>query len=378
MRVLIDARVIQDHFPGIGRYVFNLIDALAPQLDGELLALTVENAANTRYDLGQLARHANVTLIPTDVPIFSWRGQTALPGLIRRLGPDVAHFPYNLRPLRTGVPSLLTLYDVIPRRFPEYYPPFTRARIELIQRAAIRASDAFTAISHSTADDFNALYGVSRQKIVVTPLAPDPIFHPRPPAALDDFRRRIDLPDGYFLYLGSNKPHKNLPRLMRAWARVNEKLKGKSEKLIVAGHWDARYPEAKLLARDLGMQDSVRFLGPVAGEELPLLYAAATAFIFPSLYEGFGLPALEAMASGVPVACSRAPGLSEVAGEAALLFDPASVDEMADAILCLGTDAAVRAQLRRLGTERAAAFSWQKTAQLTLRAYHFLQKRVIV
>jgi alpha-1,3-rhamnosyl/mannosyltransferase len=114
MRILIDARVIQDHFPGIGRYVFNLIDALARQLDGELLALVDENAVNSRYDLGQLARHANVSLVPTAIPIFHWRGQTALPGLIRRLGPDVAHFPYNVRPLRVGVPSILTLYDVIP------------------------------------------------------------------------------------------------------------------------------------------------------------------------------------------------------------------------------------------------------------------------
>jgi alpha-1,3-rhamnosyl/mannosyltransferase len=113
----------------------------------------------------------------------------------------------------------------------------------------------------------------------------------------------------------------------------------------------------------------VRFLGPGPGDDLPLLYAAARAIIFPSQYEGFGLPVLEAMASSVPVACSRAPGLTEVAGEAALTFDPTSVTEMADALLRLGTDASVRDRLTRLGTARAAAFSWEKTTLLTLRAY---------
>jgi len=368
MRVLIDARVIQDHFPGIGRYVFNLIDALAPQLDGELLALVDENAANTRYELSRLARHPNVRPVPTDIPIFHWRSQTALPRLIRSLSPDVAHFPYNVRPLRVSVPSVLTLYDVIPRRFPEYYPGLTRHKIEAIQRTAIRASDAFVAISQSTAEDFVELYGIEREKIVVTPLAPDPVFHPRPQAELDDFRRKKGLPAGYFLYLGSNKPHKNLPRLIRAWAKI-PKSQIRNPKLILAGHWDDRYPEAKELAASLGVTDSVHFLGPVSGDDLPLLYAAARAFIFPSQYEGFGLPVLEAMASGVPVACSRAPGLTEVAGEAALTFDPLRVDEMADVIFRLGTDASVRAHLTRLGAKRASAFSWGKTALLTFRAY---------
>jgi alpha-1,3-rhamnosyl/mannosyltransferase len=273
-----------------------------------------------------------------------------------------------------SVPSILTLYDVIPRRFPEYYPGLTRRKIEAIQRAAIRASDAFVAISQSTASDFVELYGIEREKIVVTPLAPDPVFHPRPQTELDDFRRKKGLPAGYFLYLGSNKPHKNLPMLIRAWAKIS-KSEIPNRKLILAGHWDDRYPETKGLAASLGVTDSVRFLGPVSGDDLPLLYAAARAFIFPSQYEGFGLPVLEAMASGVPVACSRAPGLTEVAGEAALTFDPTSVTEMADALLRLGTDASVRDRLTRLGTARAAAFFWKKTALLTLRAYRKVVKQ---
>ena len=375
MHILIDARVIQDHFPGIGRYVFNLISALAPQLDGELFVLVDTNAVNTRYDLSQFAQHRNIKLIPTKLSIFSWRSQVALPGLIQALSPDLVHFPYNVRPLRLDIPSILTLYDVIPRRFPEYFPRVTRWKIEIIQRAALRASDAFVVISQSTANDFHDLFGLPQEEIMVTPLAPDPVFHPRPPAELDAFRKQKNLSERYMLYLGSNKPHKNLPRLIRAWAKVSQRLKVKSQKLVVAGHWDARYPQAKELAAALGVSESVRFWGPVSGQDLPLLYAAARAFIFPSQYEGFGLPVLEAMASGVPVACSRAPGLTEVAGDAALFFNPISVDELANALYRLGTDESMRERLSRLGTERASDFSWKNTAQRTKQAYQKLMNR---
>jgi len=374
MRIFIDARVIQDHFPGIGRYVFNLIDAMAPQLDGELLALVATHTANTRYDLAQLRRHPNVELIPSDVSIFSWRSQTALPRLIRRLNPDLLHFPYNLHPLTPGRPSILTLYDVIPRRFPTYFSPPSRWKIEAIQRVAIRFSERFVAISQATAADFRQLYRISPERITVTPLAPDPVFHPRAQSELADYRRKMNLAERYFLYLGANKPHKNLPRLIRAWAKVREQRAGIGGQLVVAGHWDKRYPEAKELAVSLGVSDSVRFLGAVLGADLPLLYAAATAFIFPSLYEGFGLPVLEAMACGTPVACSRAPGLNEVTGQAALTFDPYSVGEMADVIIRLGTDSSLRDQLIRRGMKRAASFSWENTARLTLQAYQELLK----
>ena len=372
MRIFIDARVIQDHFPGIGRYAFNLIDALAPISADELLVLVAEDARNTRYDLTRLARHPNVELIPTTIPIFHPRSQTALPGIIRGLRPDLAHFFYNVRPLRVAVPSLLTLYDVIPRRFPGYYPPATRLKIEIIQRLAIRRSRHFLAISQATAADFIRFYRVPQTRITVTPLAPDPIFHPRPPELLPPFRQRFNLPEAYLLYLGSNKPHKNLPRLMRAWREALDAGLDEHACLVIAGHWDDRYPQARELAASLGMASRVRFLGPVSGEDLPLLYAAARAFIFPSRYEGFGLPALEAMASGVPVGASRAPGLMEVVGDAALTFDPLSIQEMTQVILQLMMDDSQRAALRAAGLARASHFTWQRTARLTLEAYHRL------
>jgi len=370
MRILVDARPVQDHFPGIGRYVFNLINALAPQVEGELLALVDVNATNTRFDLSQWQQYPNLELITTDIPIFHWRSQTRLPGLIQRLQPDVVHFTYNVRPLRVNTPSLLTLYDLIPRHYPQYFPLLTRWKIEGIQRAALRASTGFVSISHHTAQDFSKLYGIPKQRITITPLAADPRFRPHSQSELASFRRERGLPEQYYLYLGSNKPHKNLPRLIQAWKQVKAAIK--DAKLIIAGHWDERYPQARELANKLGIADDVLFWGPVASDDLPLLYAAAQAFIFPSLYEGFGLPVLEAMASGIPVACSHAPGLTEVAGKAAVSFAPASVNDITRAITLLGTDSRARAHYARLGKQRAGEFSWDNTASLTIRAYRNL------
>ncbi len=369
MRILIDARVIQDHFPGIGRYVYNLLLALAPQLKGTLLALVAARASNTRYDLAQLNRFPNVQLIPTDIPIFSWSGQTRLRQQIREYHPDVVHFPYHVHPYRLGIPSILTLYDVIPRRFPHYFSPLTRWKIELIQRAALHSAHAFLAISQSTAQDFMSLYRIPPERIVITPLAPDPIFHPRPTDVVTAFRQRLGLPRNYLLYLGSNKPHKNLIRLVQAWHNALNQGLDRDAMLVIAGHWDDRYPQPKSLVSRLGLQHRVRFLGAVSSEELPLLYAAAHAFIFPSLYEGFGLPVLEAMACGIPTGCSRAPGLIEVAGEAALTFDPTHIEDMTTTIVRLMTDERFRTTLRQRGLARAASFRWEDTARITLDSY---------
>ncbi|NOX63451.1 MAG: glycosyltransferase family 4 protein [Chloroflexi bacterium] len=384
MRILIDGRTIQDHFPGIGRYVYNLADALASEQEDELWLLAYDAkrsgrgaSGNTQYDLDALARHPNLRLIPTDIPVFHLREQTHLPALIRELAPDIVHFPYNVRPLRRlPMPAILTLYDAIPRRFPHYFPRARRWLIETIQRLALRASDAFVAISAATARDFQALYHVQPERITVAPLAADPIFRPQPPESTTELRVRLNLPTHYALYLGSNKPHKNLPRLVEAWARVSGHDRSRSASadaetlhLVIAGAWDERYPEAKRLAHARHLDHVVHFLGPVANKDLPALYAAADLFLFPSLYEGFGLPVLEAMACGTPVACSNTSSLPEIVGDAARLFDPASIESMTEAILNLWRNSSKRQELTRRGLERAAQFTWRRTAQLTRDAY---------
>jgi len=196
--------------------------------------------------------------------------------------------------------------------------------------------------------------------------AAGPRFKPADPSASDELRHRLGLPDHYALYVGINKPHKNLPRLVEAFARITHHVSRFT--LVIAGHEDPRYPQARERAAALGL-DSVMFLGAVAEEDLPALYSGADLFVFPSLYEGFGLPVIEAMACGTPVACSNVSSLPEVAGDAALLFDPHTPESIAAAICQTLQNAELRERLRRRGLEQAGHFSWEHAARLTLEAY---------
>ncbi len=366
--LLIDGRTIQDRFPGIARYVYNLAEALATLFEGEITLLTNPSLANSRYDLSRLTRRANLRLHPTPIPTFHPRRQSDRPPQFRSLRPDLAHLPYNVRPYWSGLPNLLTLFDAIPRRYPAYYPRRTRWLIEIVQRLAIRSADAFVAISAATALDFQRLYRLPAERITLTPLAADPVFCPQPQAYIERTRQKLALPERYLLYLGSNQPHKNLPALLEAWSIVI--ARARQPLLVIAGAWDHHHPEALQQAERLG--GAVRFLPNVAAADLPGLYAGAECFVFPSLCEGFGLPVLEAMACGTPVACSRLSSLPEVAGEAAVLFDPTQPEAIAAALTGLLADPDLRADLSRRGLAQAAGFSWQRTAAATLSAYHRL------
>jgi alpha-1,3-rhamnosyl/mannosyltransferase len=205
---------------------------------------------------------------------------------------------------------------------------------------------------------------VPAERVTAIPLAADPAFHPQPPAAIAALRQRHGLPARFTLYLGSNKPHKNLERLLAAWTALPE-----SELLVVAGVWDERYPRPRQLVAEHGLEHAVRFLGRVAEAELPALYSAATLFVFPSLYEGFGLPVVEALACGTPVACSDRSSLPEAAGEAARYFDPEDAGAIALAVSRLLADERQRAALAAQAVEQAARFSGEKTAAATLDVY---------
>ncbi|HID89588.1 MAG TPA: glycosyltransferase family 1 protein, partial [Anaerolineae bacterium] len=186
-------------------------------------------------------------------------------------------------------------------------------------------------------------------------------------------RRKYGLPERYILYLGSNKPHKNLVRLVEAWALVTKRgtrdtEHGSRTTLVIAGAWDPRYPESRERAESLGL-GNIRWLGPVPESDLPALYTGATVFVFPSLYEGFGLPVLEAMACGAPVICSNVSSLPEVAGDAAVTFTPTDPGAIADALDRVLNDAGLCADLRDRGLRRARLFSWDQSARRTLALY---------
>ena len=378
-RFILDARTAVPHFPGIGRYVSNLASALAPQLTaGEELTFlaspSTAGPAKTKIPASQAEEAFQLpgkSIIAPAAP-FDIRQQWRIPSLLKRLRADgtaLYHSPYYLMPYRTGLPTLLTFYDIIPLKFPKTVPARARLFFRLAATLALRAADRVVTISDAARQDLTSYFRVPASRVTVTPLAAGARYRPQPSAEIARVRRQYNLPESFILYLGINKPHKNLPALIDAYA---QSASPHMPPLVIAGAWDNRYPQPKQHAARRELGDAVRFLGPVTERDLPALYTAATLFVFPSLYEGFGLPVLEAMACGTPVACSNTPSLTEVAGAAALYFDPLSVPEIRDAIIELSEDGRQRARRAEQGLARARRYSWQATAAATLRCYREL------
>jgi alpha-1,3-rhamnosyl/mannosyltransferase len=272
-------------------------------------------------------------------------------------------------PYAPGVPSVVTCYDLIPLIYPQYFTALQRLIFRTAHFLALRTSRAILAISEATKNDLVRFFHTDPQRIVVTPLAADAHFRPPSRAAIDRVRQQHALPDRYVLYFGSNKPHKNVPRLIEAFARSNIQSPTSKLYLVIAGHWDDRYPEVKLAVKQFDLTERIRFIGSVKDDDLPALYGGAEVFVFPSEYEGFGLPVLEAMACGTPVVCSNRSSLPEVAGDAALLCDPYDIKALARTIEQALTDGDLRATLQQRSLARAAQFSWEQTAQSTKDVY---------
>lgn len=365
MRIGIDGRYIQDHFPGIGRYTYNLVQALAKAAPEDSFVLLYNpQLVNTRYDLERL-KAPNVEVVSVDLPTFSLTEQYRSSSLIRYLGLDLFHSPYYIKPYFLPCPSLVTIYDLIPKLYPQYMPSlWKRAIFEVAIRLAVGGARQVICVSQSAKEDLVRLLGVLPSKVWVTPLGVDTQFNPVNEKAIFNLCQKYDLPEGYILYLGINKPHKNLVRLVEAFAKVKT-----GRKLVLAGKEDPRYREVHEAVKQLSLQERVVFLDQVPEDDLPALYGGAALFVFPSLYEGFGLPLLEAMACGVPVVCSSTSSLPEIAGRAAVMIDPLDVSQLARALERVLEDSDLRASMREEGLKQAAHFSWERTAKETLAVY---------
>ncbi|MCS6842157.1 MAG: glycosyltransferase family 4 protein [Roseiflexus sp.] len=368
MNIALDLRFVDDHFPGIGRYAFNLASAFAT-LDAphRFIFIVTPDASvrrlalNTRYNLTSLQRSPQVQALTAPSP-FSIAGQIALPALLRLARVDVYHSPYYVFPyLSLPCPAVVTLYDIIPRLFPRESSLRARLFFDLAVRLALRSAQRIVTVSYCSRDDIMRVYRVPASRIDVVYGAADGRFRPAEPEIVASVRARYQLPAKFALCVTSDKPHKNVGTLVKAWRLMAIRSQKDAPWLVLAGH-----RKRGLLTFD---HPRIRDLGPVAEADLPALYSSATLFVYPSRYEGFGLPPLEAMACGVPVICSRAGSLPEVVGNAALLIDPDDPQAMAAAIDQAFADPALRAALRTAGLERAASFSWQRAAQETVAVY---------
>lgn len=366
--VVIDARASTSRFPGIGRYLVNLIRALPPHLDAAE-QLSVLHPPS-------LSVPPSVRAYETAPAVFSLSQQWHIPRLLRHIRATLFHSPYVVTAYFPPTPLVLNVNDLIPLLYPAMVSRRARYSFPPLLRLALRRAAHVIAISEATKRDLTRHFDVSEADVTVIPLAPDPMFSPPSAPSVDAARRRLGLPEQYVLYLGSNKPHKNLRRLVEAWSLVTDRPDLTDWTLVIAGVWDPRHPDVRIRATELALTERVTFLGPVEETDLPALYGGADVFVFPSLYEGFGLPVIEAMACGVPVACSHTSSLPEVGGDAACYFDPEDVEDVAETLAGLLRDPARRSELSLQGRRRAARFSWSSTARQTLNVYRRVAKLV--
>ncbi|MFQ5578137.1 MAG: glycosyltransferase family 4 protein, partial [Anaerolineae bacterium] len=313
----------------------------------------------------------NVSLQRGPWPLYWPHEQLAWPGLLRRHRIQLFHAPYFSAPLLAPCPMVVTVHDLIFDRFPDYMPwAWARPYYRLLMAAGTRRAHKIIAVSQATAADLTHYYHVPPSKIAAIPEGVDRSFGPLPGAAgVQAVKTRFGLARPVILAVGARRPHKNLARLVNAFARLAPCL---PHELVLVGRADPRLPdEARQVAEQLppAVRERIRFLEWVTEAELRGLYTLADVAVVPSLVEGFGLPALEAMACGTPVLAAGTSSLPEVVGRAGLLVSPYDVAAMAGSLRELIENEPLRQHLARAGRKRVATFSWVAAARRTLAVY---------
>ncbi|HYJ95859.1 MAG TPA: glycosyltransferase family 1 protein, partial [Vicinamibacterales bacterium] len=363
MRVAIDTRKIHDF--GIGTYIRNLLRQLARiDQNTEYILLCREPDLGIAAQLGP-----NFRGVVEPSPNYSLREQIHVPWVLRRERPDVYHAPHYVLPPAVRCRSVVTIHDCIHLMFPQYLPnraAYAYARASMW--AAARRSDRILTVSEASKRDILHFFNVKPEKIVVVYNAIDEHFSATPSEEqVARIRERYQLDHKFVLYVGNIKPHKNLVRLIEAFSqlrRTHDDLK-----LLIIGDEISKLPALRRAVHRNKLHKFVRFLGYLKDDTLTVLYRLASVFVFPSLYEGFGLPPLEAMASGTPVVTSNVSSLPEVTGDAAVLVDPYDVDSIADGMRRILDDPRLAEELRIKGLKRALEFSWQRSVEKTHRVY---------
>ena len=354
MRIAFDATVLHGRKSGIGYYCEEVLRAMLA-LDHDTSFFVFSHQPLT-LDLP----HANGRIRYSQNPFFPIRAvylHALLPGILNREQPDLCHYTNFLAPIRGSRPYVVTIHDMGLESLRGCHPLAKRLYTRNLIPSVARGARLILTNSEYSKWEIVRWLGISEDLIRITPLAASAEFRPgQSPASTHN---------PYFLFVGNLEPRKNLKRLIDAFASLGD---NGHELWIVGNSW-YRAGDIRRQVKERGIEGRVRFLGYVRREELPGLYGGATAFVYPSLLEGFGMPVVEAMACGTPVVTSNNSALKEVAGGAAVLVDPFDVDDMAQRLRELAESPELRTTLAGRGLRRAAEFSWTKTAALTLDAY---------
>ena len=352
MRIGFDARMIGH--PGIGRYMRSLLNAM--------LGLAGDCEFVLYGDRHKLVDFKNCDIREHTAPIYSWAEFFSSPFEEDKL--DIVHIPHFNVPFQKKKKLVITIHDLIYLKFPESSPYLKRIAVNYAISRAVKKADKIIAVSENTKKDIIERSPDAEEKIEVVYEAAAPVFNRiNDEGKKENVRKKYNLPKDIILFVGSLKKHKNIEKLIDAYTEL--KSKGVRHKLVIIGRYRPREAEIR---KKIESTDAL-YLGEVPIEDLAAIYNLAALLVIPSLYEGFGLPAIEAMACGIPVAASSAASLPEVVGDAGILFDPYDTSDISNKICKVLKDGDLRQGLIRKGLERAAGFSWEKAAVKTLEIY---------
>ena len=365
MRVGVDMHSVGGIHQGIRTHLLELYAQavlLAPEID--FIFLGVEQQALESFHVSYRAENVYTAVMPHSNPLKRLLRQ--LPALERQHALDLLHVQYVM-PFRNTAKVAVTIHDVLFETYTAYFTRFFRLRSTVLMRYASRAADVVFTVSDFSRREIAERYGAALEGIHVTPNAADPVrFHPVGPAAGEEeqavlsrwnLKRR-----GYVLSVGRLEPRKNYAVLLRAYAQLQD-----PPPLVIVGQTDFRFQEIFTLITELGLKDVVRICSDVGVNELPTLYRHTLAFVYPSVAEGFGMPVMEAFASGVPVICSDSTALTEIAEGAALLVEPNSVSSLQAALVQLLGDRELQMRLGMAGLERSRQYSWKRSAEVLVK-----------
>jgi len=357
---------------GINWYIHNLLTHL-PRVDRDNRYTAF--IGDGRFTGPGLA--LKLSRLPTSrPPIRIFWEQVVQPFALRKEKVDLLHALAFVTPLLSPCPSVVTVYDLSFLLYPESFKRLKRLYLGLFTRLSARKARRIIAISESTKRDVVRLLGVPSEKVDAVYCGKDAAFRPLVRDQVATFRAKHGLPERFVLFVGTIEPRKNVTRLIEAFANLHtctlahlQTCRLANLKLVIGGAKGWFYEDVFARVEELGLEGEVVFPGYIPVSELPLWYNAAELFVYPSLYEGFGLPLLEAMACGTPVVTANTSSLPEVVGEAGLTVDPLDVDGLAEAMRRVLGDEALRQEMRERGLQRAEGFSWMKAAQETVQVY---------